>query len=202
MKYAIFALAFGLAAQAQAQEAKAADAEEWGKVNATVGLQMWTPILVTATGEISKPQLIGPVVKVHYAFTEMLGAHLRGTWGFNNIEVTPDAGDKMEITSSAFAASAGADFYIALGRKAMWYNTIGFAYGSGALEQDDVDHPDTSVFGPYFVTGFDVQLMGAMGVWMDWGCQAVGPVSASPKGAEVKTWHINPLGAGGMRFLF
>ena len=44
--------------------------------------------------------------------------------------------------------------------------------------------------------------MGAMGIWMDWGCQTVGPMWAEPQGTEVKTWQINPLGAGGMRYLF
>ncbi len=195
---------------AYAEEAAAASTETWGSLNVTAGLQMWTPVLVAEPGTraspatIVKPQLIGPVVKVHYAFSEMVGAHVRGTMGFNSIESPGPMDTTVEVKSSAWAGAIGLDVYKALGRSAMWYNTVGFGFGGGKLEQDDLpnDHPDTTFLGPYFVTGFDVTLMGSMGVWMDWGCQAVGPVSGTVDAGDVKTWHINPLGAGGMRFLF
>lgn len=191
-------LSLFVAPAAHADEA-AASVETWGDLNVTAGLQMWTPVLVAEPGAVEKHQVIGPVVKVHYAFSEMVGAHVRGTIGYNNLE-TPT----VEIKTSAWAGAIGLDVYKALGRSAMWYNTVGFGIGGGRIEQEDLrnDHPDTTFFGPYFVTGFDVTLMGSMGVWMDWGCQAVGPVSASVEAGDVKTWHINPLGAGGMRYLF
>ena len=127
MRLAVLAALLALPAHAT----EATEEAKWGKINATAGLQMWTPVLVAEPGTIVKPQLIGPVVKVHYAFTEMLGAHVRGTMGFNSVE-TPGT---EELKSSGWAAAAGLDVYAALGRKAMWYNTVGFSLGGGKIEQ-------------------------------------------------------------------
>ena len=54
----------------------------------------------------------------------------------------------------------------------------------------------------YFITTFDVTVWGPMGIWMDWGCQVVGPSFGSSAAGDVNVWHINPLGAGGMRMSF
>ena len=86
---------------------------------------------------------------------------------------------------------------------------MGLAYGQNTATVDELEQPSVTTLGAYFVTGLDITVMGPMGVWMDWGCQVVGPSFATiPEAAggteefEASSWHINALGAGGMRFAF
>ena len=130
---------------------------------------------------------IGLVTKVHYALTDMFGIHVRGTYGLNQVEIEGVQNENY----SAYAAGLGADFFIALGDKAMWYNTMGVGFGqstastetTGANPGKGPENTLTTV-GAYFVTGFDVKVFGNMGVWMDWGCQVVGPTFGEVKMAS------------------
>ncbi len=191
---ALSAALLAIATPAHAEEA----ADTWPSITVTPGLQMWMPKTATASGGFMMDSVVGATLKAHMTFNDRLGAHVRGAYAFNSTE-TPGA-DKVD--HKAMAASAGIDFLHALGADAVWYNTMGLGFTSSQLEQKDVDHPSTSAIGGYFVTGFDVTVMGSMGVWMDWGCQVVGPVSATTDAGDSKTWHIYPMGAGGMRFGF
>ena len=157
---------------------------------------MWQPLFVTPDGQVEQKAIIGAVAKVHYSLTDMFGVHVRGTYGLNDVD-TPIQNQSY----SAWAAGLGADFFISIGDKAMWYNTMGLGYGNSTTELSSKS-AKLDMFGAYFVTGFDVKVFGNMGVWMDWGCQVVGPANGSIDAGDVKTFHINPLGAGGMRLSF
>jgi len=198
-------LTFGLASTSFADNHETAPAEskeeaKWSQLTVTFGPQMWQPLYATSDGVVAPKGTLGLVAKVHYGLTDMFGVHARGAYGFNKDEFPGRTADY-----NSWAAGIGADFFIALGDKAMWYNTMGLGYGQSSVTVTSNTNTLTSL-GAYFVTGFDVQLMGNMGVWMDWGCQIVGPTSGTVTIAgasqEVSTYHINPLGAGGMRISF
>jgi hypothetical protein len=172
----------------------------WAKLTITPGLQMWQPLYADSNGIVAPKGTLGLVTKVHYGLTDMFGVHVRGAYGFNKDEIPGRNADYK-----AWAAGIGADFFIAISDKAMWYNTMGLGYGQSSVTIADATNTLTSL-GAYFVTGFDVKVMGNMGVWMDWGCQVVGPttgtVTINSKEESISTYHINPLGAGGMRLSF
>lgn len=193
--------------QAAAEEAAPAggggDAEaKWPSLTVTPGLQMWMTKTATAGGNFMMDSVVGGTLKAHMTFSDRLGAHVRAAYAFNSTETPQAGGDAVTTDHKAMAVGAGIDFLHAIGADAVWYNTMGLGYTSSQLDQEGVDNPSTTAIGGYFVTGFDVTVMGSMGVWMDWGCQVVGPVSASTDAGDAKTWHIYPLGAGGMRFGF
>ena len=188
-----------------AEDAKTEEAKSWPKLTVQPGLQMWQPMYADSNGVVAMKPTIGLVTKVHYALTDMFGFHVRGTYGVNKME---DATGTSNY--SAWAAGVGADFFIAISDKAMWYNTMGLGYGSSTADIND-KKSSLATMGAYFVTGFDVKVFGNMGVWMDWGCQVVGPtsgtvtitdISGNSSNKDVSTYHINPLGAGGMRISF
>lgn len=208
------AMTFSLSALADdhagSHEGSVEKEEKWAKLTIQPGLQMWQP-LYYSNGNIAMKPTIGLVTKVHYALTDMFGIHVRGTYGLNQVEIEGVQNENY----SAYAAGLGADFFIALGDKAMWYNTMGVGFGQSTASTETtganaVKGPENTLttVGAYFVTGFDVKVFGNMGVWMDWGCQVVGPTFGEVKMAsdtaaiKVSTFHINPVGAGGMRISF
>ena len=209
MRIALCLALLALTSPAYATEAPqdtASDGASWPTLTVQPGLQMWTPVYSSAEGVLRPQSTIGGVLKVNYALNETYGVHLRGAYGANSTtEHTP-------TTTTSFAAWAvglGVDFSAALGDRVNWTNTMGLGLGKNNSKLEDVDLPEVTTMGAYFVTGLDVTIMGSMGVWMDWGCQVVGPSTATvpsqPGGAgeaEVSTWHINALGAGGMRLAF
>lgn len=194
---ALAAALVAVATPAHAEE----EAEKWPSITVTPGLQMWMTKSGLQTGGFQMDSVVGGTLKAHMTFNERLGAHVRGAYALNSTE-KPAGGQTITVDHKAMAFSAGIDFLHAIGADALWYNTMGLGYTSSQLEQKDADHPETTAFGGYFVTGFDVTVVGSMGVWMDWGCQVVGPVTAASDGGDSKTWHIYPMGAGGMRFGF
>ena len=193
---------------ALAQLPAVAQAEEAGWPNFTVqpGLQMWTPLYAGNDGSLRPQSTIGGLIKVNYAFTDNLGAHVRGVYGGNK---TTDHIPSVDRSFNAWAAGLGLDFHASIGDRVQWVNTMGLAYGQNTATVDELEQPSVTTLGAYFVTGLDITVMGPMGVWMDWGCQVVGPSFATiPETAggteefEASSWHINALGAGGMRFAF
>ena len=206
----VFSFSLAAAAFADHHEGSVEKEEKWAKLTIQPGLQMWQP-LYYSNGNVAMKPTIGLVTKVHYALTDMFGVHIRGTYGLNQVEIEGTQNESY----SAYAAGLGADFFIALGNKAMWYNTMGVGFGQSTASTEStganpVENPENTLttVGAYFVTGFDVKVFGNMGVWMDWGCQVVGPTFGEVKmtnnseAIEVSTFHINPVGAGGMRISF
>lgn len=172
--------------------------EKWSKWTLTPGLQMWTPLVATDAGEANMQPMIGGVIKIHRKFTDVLGASVRVAYGFNDVEVA--SGNR---TPTALGLGLGIDFYKSIGKQALWYNTYGVGYVRTTNEQEGKANPSMWGVGAYFVTGFDVTFWNSLGAWMDWGCQVVGPSKAdSVPGGKVSVWHINPLGAGGLRVSF
>ncbi|MEK6607654.1 MAG: hypothetical protein AABZ30_08340 [Myxococcota bacterium] len=178
------------AAPARAQESAPVVEEKWPKLTLSPGLQMWRAAAATKAGAISDQPLIGAVVKAHTTFTDDLGAHVRAAYGANSFD-TPVATYDVK----GWAGAAGLDFIFAIGRRVQWYNTMGLGFQRVTLEDTD-----TNSAGAYFVTSLDVAMTSWMGMWMDWGCQVVGRTWAETAAGDAKTWHINPLGAGGFRF--
>ena len=141
--------------------------------------------------------VIGGVLKLHTHFNDKIGMHVRGTYGVHQ----HDFGIK-ESKGDAYALGMGIDFYHALSNRILWSNTFGIAFGQSKGEINGVSGPTLNSVGAYFITTIDVTVMGPMGIWMDWGCQVVGPSFATYDGKDLSIWHINPLGAGGMRISF
>jgi opacity protein-like surface antigen len=206
-KYIISLLVLGAFVPKTASAEEGADKKDasWAKLTIQPGLQMWQPMYADSNGIVAMKPTIGLVTKVHYALTDMFGFHVRGTYGVNKMV---DATGTSNY--AAWAAGLGADFFFSIGDKAMWYNTMGLGYGSSTADINSKKSSLASV-GAYFVTGFDVKVFANMGIWMDWGCQVVGPTTGSvtitdsmgnSSSKEVSTYHINPLGAGGMRIAF
>jgi len=186
-----------------AANASAAEpADDWAPLTASVGLQMWQPVYVSETADRSsadpsiKPT-IGGVLKLNYLLTENIGAHLRGTYGVHSTTVP-----NRNASGQAWAVGLGLDVYHHLGQAVLWSNTMGLAAGQSKIAFEGVGGPDVTSIGAYFITTLDVTLFGPVGVWMDWGCQVVGPSMAKAAGSDISVWHINPLGAGGMRVSF
>ena len=171
----------------------------WSAWTASFGLQMWRPMYAVGeqSVEVADKPTIGGVVKVNHALNDTFGMHVRGTFGVHSAEV-PD----RESSGDAWAAGLGLDFHHALSNKVLWSNTFGLAYGKSSAEFNKVSGPELTSVGAYFITTFDVTVWGNMGIWMDWGCQVVGPSFADTDAGDVNVWHINPLGAGGMRISF
>lgn len=206
---ALCLLAGGLSSPAHADSPSgeaASDAAQWPSLTVQPGLQMWTPIYSSTEGVLRPQSTIGGVLKVNYALNETYGVHLRGAYGGNS---TTEHSPPSTTSFAAWAVGLGVDFSAALGDRVNWTNTMGLGLGKNNSKLEDADQPEVTTMGAYFVTGLDVTIMGSMGVWMDWGCQVVGPSTATiPEQAggggefEVSTWHINALGAGGMRLAF
>jgi hypothetical protein len=168
----------------------------WSQWTASAGLQMWRPMYAVEGDAFTKPT-IGAVVKVNTLFNDVVGMHLRGAYGVHMAEVP-----RRKAEGRAFALGLGLDFHHSLGKKAQWSNTFGVGYGQSTIEFAGVKGVDLTSLGAYFVTTFDVTVWGPMGIWMDWGCQVVGPSFGSSQTGDISVWHINPLGAGGMRMNF
>ena len=188
----------------QTPQAASADAT-WPTMTIQPGLQMWTPVYAGADGSLRPQSTVGGVLKVNYALNEPFGLHVRGAYGGNT---TKDHTPAVTTNFAAWAVGLGVDFSATLGDRVSWTNTMGVGYGRNNSQIDDGDQPEVTALGAYFVTGLDVTIMGSMGVWMDWGCQVVGPstamipATAGEAAFEASTWHINALGAGGMRLAF
>lgn len=173
--------------------------EAWSSLTVQAGLQMWRPMYAVGqdTVEVADKPTVGGVLKVNKAFNDTFGAHVRGTYGVHSADI-PD----RTSSGTAWAAGLGMDFHHTLSNKVLWSNTFGVAYGQTSAEFNDVSGPDLTSVGAYFITTFDVTIFGNMGIWMDWGCQVVGPSFGDADSGDISVWHINPLGAGGMRISF
>ncbi|MEE2788394.1 MAG: hypothetical protein VX589_13710 [Myxococcota bacterium] len=172
----------------------------WSDYYVSAGLQMWRPMFAVGDAtavEATDKAVIGGVIKVQTNLTEVMGLHLRGTYGMHK----HDLGNRKS-EGDAWATGLGMDFYYAINDKVMWSNTFGLAYGQSKAEANGIEGPTLKSLGAYFITTFDVTVAGPMGIWMDWGCQVVGPSFATYGGQDLSLWHINPLGAGGMRISF
>jgi len=195
---AFIAVSFIGVTVANAEETSQLD-DAW-KNTASVGLQMWRPVYASGDAnslEVADKPTIGAVIKVAHSLNETFAMHVRGAYGVHSQEVP-----NRESAGSAWALGLGMDFQHAISSKALWSNTFGLAYGKAKGEFNDVEGPELTSIGAYFITTFDVTIYGPMGIWMDWGCQVVGPSFASTDAGDVNIWHINPLGAGGMRISF
>tara|TARA_B100001093_G_scaffold196642_1_gene188956 strand:+ start:34 stop:495 length:462 start_codon:yes stop_codon:yes gene_type:complete len=148
-------------------------------------------------GDAFDKPTIGGVLKLNKTLTDVLGMHLRGSYGVHKSETPNRDGD-----GQAWAVGAGMDFYVTLSKKAQWSNTFGIGYSQSSIEFGGVDGTDLKSIGGYFVTTFDVTVYGPIGIWMDWGCQIVGPSMGESDAGDISVWHINPMGAGGMRMDF
>ncbi len=207
----LFLAMFLMPVAASAEETSTEAAAEWSNLTVSVGLQMWRPMYAsigsrsgadpdaeeTTFVEVRELPTIGGVLKVNYAFNDVVGMHVRGTYGVHSSTV-PD----RNASGSAFAAGLGVDFHHTITDRVLWSNTMGLAYGQskGTFKADD--EGELTSIGAYFITTFDVTVFGSMGVWMDWGCQVVGPSFGDTPAGDVTYYHINPLGAGGMRISF
>lgn len=183
-----------------ANPALAADDQgEWANLTTAVGLQMWQPIYVSETQDKSaadpaiKPT-VGGVLKLNYIFGDNMGLHFRGTYGVHSATVP-----NRDTEGQAWAVGLGMDVFHTLSDKVLLSNSMGLGYGQSSMEFEGLKGPDTSSIGAYFITTIDITVFGPVGFWMDWGCQVVGPSSASPESGDISVWHINPLGAGGLR---
>jgi len=183
-----------------AGQAVAADDDgKWPALSTAVGLQMWQPIYMGGTADMSavdpavKPT-IGGVLKVNYLFGENMGAHFRGTYGVHSTTAP-----NRDAEGEAWAVGLGMDVFHAISDKVLLSNTMGFGYGQSSAKFEGAQGPDTTSLGAYFITTLDITVFGPVGFWMDWGCQVVGPSTAKYNDGEITTWHINPLGAGGLR---
>lgn len=175
------------------------EGEEWSKIHLAAGFQMWRVEAATDDGGLQPFNLVGLVLKPHYAFGENMGAHLRAAYGFNSIDL-PTA----DTSVNGWALAAGLDSFFHIGKQVLWYNTVGLGFqqvGASITPEGgtEADQPTTTSFGAYFITSLDVTMFGPVGMWMDWGCQVVGPTSAETEAGDVSAWEINPLGAGGFR---
>ncbi len=171
--------------------------EAWPRLTISPGFQMWRAVAATEGGDLLNPHLIGIVVKAQMTVSDMVALHIRGAYGLNSTK-TPT----LEQTAAAWMVGAGLDMYFALGKRVIWYNTMGLGFQQAWLDEDLRDHPKTHNPGAYFVTTLDITMGKGIGMWMDWGCGVVGPAFAKTAGQTSRTWHINPLGAGGFRFSF
>lgn len=180
-------------------EARACDvcSSKWASVSLSPGLQMWRSVVTDDAGVIDQPNVIGLVLKAQLALTDMIAVHARGAYGWNSV-----ASPTLDREVKVWMAGIGFDMYFALGKHVVWYNTMGLGFEQAMLHQMGRDQPKMSNPGAYFVTTLDITMFGNVGMWMDWGCGVVGPAFATTPAGDVKTWHINPLGAGGFRFSF
>ena len=193
-----------IAGPALAEDKKKSE-DVWSDWYVSAGLQMWRPVFVTDQGgdkglaiDAGDKAVIGGVVKLHTHFNDKIGMHVRGNYGVHS----HDYGKDKTSEGDAWTVGLGVDFYHALSTRILWSNTFGVAYGQTNGKINDNDGPTLNTVGAYFITTLDVTLMGPMGIWMDWGCQVVGPSFATYKGEDLSIWHINPMGAGGMRISF
>ena len=173
----------------------------WSDYYVSAGLQMWRPMFAVGESkslEAFDKAVIGGVLKVQTHINDVMGVHVRGTYGVHKHELPGD----RSTEGDAWSTGLGMDFYYAINDKVLWSNTFGLAYGQSKAEMNGIDGPTLKSFGAYFITTFDVTVAGPMGIWMDWGCQVVGPSFATSGGEDVSLWPINPLGAGGMRISF
>ena len=196
LRCVMFLLVSMLSLPAAFADDKPAAQEDWSEWSASVGLQMWRP-MYAGDGEVIDKPTIGAVLKVNKMVNDVVGMHVRGTFGLHRAELP-----RRDSKGSAWAAGVGLDFHYTISNKAQWYNTFGLAYGQSSIEFAEVEGTDPKSLGAYFITTFDVTVWGNMGIWMDWGCQVVGPSFASSDDGDINVWHINPLGAGGVRISF
>ena len=200
----IVATVVGFADSARADEGSApaqvqqqTQEETWPRFTLSPGLQMWRAVAVDDAGVIDNPNVIGLVMKAQRKLNDRMAVHFRGAYGMNSVS-SPTIDKDVRV----WMAGLGFDMYFAIGRRVLWYNTMGLGFEQAVIHQMGKDQPTMHNPGAYFVTTLDITMFGGIGMWMDWGCGVVGPAFASTPGKDTKTWHINPLGAGGFRFSF